>query len=158
MVHFDCEILNSVCNSDKQCSENMRELFKCKNCESSIHEKHKCHSLQESILIYLNAQLSKSKGTQDRSFFLLPKLSVGVRALDCFCSIKETTQGCRLKQKLLNNFYDCHVTSSPNNTDCQQLYFQCSNNAFNSHCGQSLLKLASNVSFTNESWFLTPNL
>ncbi|CAG5105643.1 Oidioi.mRNA.OKI2018_I69.chr1.g2317.t1.cds [Oikopleura dioica] len=131
MVQFDCEILNSVCSSDQQCSENMKEIFKCKNCESSIHEKHKCHSLQESILIYVNAQLSKSKG---------------VRALDCFCNIKDTTSGCRLKQKLKNNFYDCHLLSTPDDTQCQQLYSTCSENAFNSICGQSLLKLATNCS------------
>ena len=50
-----------------------------------------------------------------------------------------------MKKKLVNNFYDCHVTSTPNENQCKNLYQKCSKNGFNSICGQSLLKLMSNV-------------
>lgn len=131
MENFDCELLNAVCSGDKDCSRQMKELFKCKNCESSIHEKYKCHNLQENILTFLNSQLAHPKG---------------VRALDCFCAIKDTTTGCRMKKKLANNFYDCHVTSTPSENQCKNLYQKCAKNGFSSICGQSLLKLMSNCS------------
>ena len=50
-----------------------------------------------------------------------------------------------MKKKLANNFYDCHVTSTPSENECKNLYQKCAKNGFSSVCGQSLLKLMSNV-------------
>ena len=75
-----------------------------------------------------------------------------------------------MKKKLENNFYDCHVTSTPSDNQCKNLYQKCAENGFSSICGQSLLKLMSNVSpnyslaaatyFQKKLWdrFLSTNL